>query len=673
MLAYGDALLAHGTSMMAVAGASAGNAAGTFASWQGAGAASAAVANIGLNAQMLALAEVAMAKAQIAHAAAAVHAATVARMVTHVEATANRTHEAADEAINPWVLGALTPEIAVLNLEYFGFMWPNNAAAGVGYGAALDGFGAALMAPAPPVLSGASPAAAASAAGAIAQTAVVDGAGAAMRAAEQGATAVMAPAAAGGLLGGAPPAAPPSSAGAEQLMTAIEHAAAAPAQPMAPTRTPAMGMFAPPGAAASVTAAPAVLNSVAADAPVAQILTPRPPVTPSTPAPSGVTSFVPPAKPFSPPPPTAGRAAGLRPGMLNAAALRGPVATIPMTGTAASALATATQPLAYFPPEPPQPTPPSPPQPPLFNVGETAHTLNPPPQPTSPQQPPLPASQPAAPPSGPPPGLSTGTGGSDGSGGPGTQMLGSVPGQAPQAPPVPMPLDPRPPVPPPQPGDPPLRSPSPPSWAHPPVPQSVQEAQNELKNLERLIQQHNSHPPNPFNSVAVESYNSEAAYYNAWAAQLHGKLDSWNTQYTPASPAKTANTPSWTQPAPQQPTHQGPPKATETTPRLVDEVPLQTDLGQIERKYKHAADFGVTEPRGRTGFDNFYKALKQVVDDPATMHIQGTFRGQPAILNYNSNSGLCVIQTPDGRFISGWELDPEQVENVVNRGILGGD
>jgi guanyl-specific ribonuclease Sa len=105
------------------------------------------------------------------------------------------------------------------------------------------------------------------------------------------------------------------------------------------------------------------------------------------------------------------------------------------------------------------------------------------------------------------------------------------------------------------------------------VPQSVQAAQNELKDLERLIQQHNSHPPDPSNWGAVESYNSEADYYNAWAAQLYGKLDSWNTQYTPASPAKTANTPSWTQPAPQQPVHQGPqvPQKTQDVLKQIDE------------------------------------------------------------------------------------------------------
>src|SRR5207249_849602 len=107
MLAYGDVLLGHFASTTAVAAVSAGNAAGTFGSWQGLGAASAVVANVGLNTQALALADVAMAKAEIAHQAAAAHTATVAKMVPHVQATANRTHEATDEAINPWVLGAL--------------------------------------------------------------------------------------------------------------------------------------------------------------------------------------------------------------------------------------------------------------------------------------------------------------------------------------------------------------------------------------------------------------------------------------------------------------------------------------------------------------------------------------------------------------------------------------
>jgi hypothetical protein len=92
MLAYGDVLLGHFASTTAVAAVSQGNAVGTFASWQGSGAASAAVANVGLNTQALALADVAMAKAEIAHQAAAAHTATVAKMVPHVQATANPNH-----------------------------------------------------------------------------------------------------------------------------------------------------------------------------------------------------------------------------------------------------------------------------------------------------------------------------------------------------------------------------------------------------------------------------------------------------------------------------------------------------------------------------------------------------------------------------------------------------
>jgi hypothetical protein len=99
---------------------------------------------------------------------------------------------------------------------------------------------------------------------------------------------------------------------------------------------------------------------------------------------------------------------------------------------------------------------------------------------------------------------------------------------------------------------------------------------------------------------------------------------------------------------------------------------LTTSRAQIESKYKHAADFGVTEPRGKAGFEAFENAVKQHVDDPATMHINGTYRGEPAILNYNSNNGLVVVQSPTGEFISGWRVSPAQATNILNQGKLGG-
>ncbi len=564
MLAYGEALTAHSAAMTSVVGVSAATASATSAAFVGSAGTASTAAVVAHNTEHVAFAEETLVRAQIAHLAAAAHSATVARMVPSPPALANRLEEATDEQINPWVWGALTPRIVDLNTEYFGFMWPNNAGAGVSYGAALDGLGAALMMPSLPSVAGGSVAAGVVAAASLAEGAALSGMQAVVQVAGTGVSAVASPAAAlpaaamSAVSSMSSTSPVTSSAPAAQPMAAVQQAPSVPSQSFASAQAPAMSMFAPPPNAA--VSPPSVPNPAAAEAPAAQMLTPRP-VPPMPSAAPGVTSFVPPAEPFAPPSPTAGRASGLAPGMLNAAALRGPVAAMPLTTTAAtSGLATATQPLAYVPPDVPRPIPSTPPQqPPLSNNGDIAHMLNPPPQPQ--QSPPLhnPPQQPA-PGNGPPPGPSTGSGGPEGSGGPGTQTPGSGLGGAPLAPPPAAPLDTRPPPipPPPSPGEPPLRPPSPPSWASPPVPKSVQAAQDQLKDLERLIQQHNSNPPDPSNWGAMADYNAEASYYNAWAAQLEGQLGSSSTQYTPSTPAQTAQTPSWTQPAPQQPVHQGP-------------------------------------------------------------------------------------------------------------------
>lgn len=100
-------------------------------------------------------------------------------------------------------------------------------------------------------------------------------------------------------------------------------------------------------------------------------------------------------------------------------------------------------------------------------------------------------------------------------------------------------------------------------------------------------------------------------------------------------------------------------------------TPITTTRSQIEKKFdKHASDFGVDEPRGRPGFDAFEDAIQQHVNDPSTLHITGTYRGDPAIINYNPTTGLAVIQKPTGEFVSGWKLDPRQVANVLQRGSL---
>jgi hypothetical protein len=99
---------------------------------------------------------------------------------------------------------------------------------------------------------------------------------------------------------------------------------------------------------------------------------------------------------------------------------------------------------------------------------------------------------------------------------------------------------------------------------------------------------------------------------------------------------------------------------------------LSASRSQLEAKFYHAPDFGVTESRGAAGFDAYGKAVNSFINDSSTVRTLGTYRGDPAILNYNPDSGLVVVQAPSGEFISGWQASEQQLWNVMNRGSLGG-
>ncbi|MGC2655722.1 MAG: PPE domain-containing protein, partial [Mycobacterium sp.] len=119
--AYGEAFARLAAVLESVAASSTVNAAGTYVSgvWQGAGAGAAAVAHAGVNAETMALAALAAAKAPIVASAAAAHPAAVSAMYPAEACVANRVTEAAHQAANPSVLGAFTPAIAALDLQYF--------------------------------------------------------------------------------------------------------------------------------------------------------------------------------------------------------------------------------------------------------------------------------------------------------------------------------------------------------------------------------------------------------------------------------------------------------------------------------------------------------------------------------------------------------------------------
>ncbi|BBY03402.1 PPE family protein [Mycobacterium seoulense] len=171
----------HGSSI-----ASAINTVATSASWVGTGSLASAANATALNTSLHGLAGWVDVKPAVVSTAVSAYHMAYGSMRPAPECIENRTECATDYGINPLVLGALTPRITSLELEYFGSMWPNNSAVGASYGAILTALTQSLTIPPPLATMGASPAAPAEAASAVGESAAQVGAGDGMRSAFQG-------------------------------------------------------------------------------------------------------------------------------------------------------------------------------------------------------------------------------------------------------------------------------------------------------------------------------------------------------------------------------------------------------------------------------------------------------------------------------------------------------
>ena len=99
---------------------------------------------------------------------------------------------------------------------------------------------------------------------------------------------------------------------------------------------------------------------------------------------------------------------------------------------------------------------------------------------------------------------------------------------------------------------------------------------------------------------------------------------------------------------------------------------LKLTRAQIESHYYHSDALGVTLPRGKEGFIAMGQAAEAFVRSPETTHVLGTYRAQPAVLNFNLATGQVLVQRPDGTFWSVWKLRPTQLWWVLKKGSLGG-
>ena len=94
---------------------------------------------------------------------------------------------------------------------------------------------------------------------------------------------------------------------------------------------------------------------------------------------------------------------------------------------------------------------------------------------------------------------------------------------------------------------------------------------------------------------------------------------------------------------------------------------------QLESKWKHAADFGITTPkRNPTTLADFQAAIESHLADVATIQ-NGTYLYVPGSkVFYNPITNLIVILDRDDAFVSGWRLSPgsPQWNKLIVDGVL---
>jgi hypothetical protein len=102
---------------------------------------------------------------------------------------------------------------------------------------------------------------------------------------------------------------------------------------------------------------------------------------------------------------------------------------------------------------------------------------------------------------------------------------------------------------------------------------------------------------------------------------------------------------------------------------LVHNSCINIDLGQLQAKFKHAVDFGITGNWNTANATKFLQAIQDHVHGPNIQAITGTYRGVQSVIHYfDATTGLDVMTDLSGNFISGWRLSADQIKYLLTNG-----
>ncbi|WP_252092528.1 colicin D domain-containing protein, partial [Pseudomonas sp. MWU13-3659] len=94
---------------------------------------------------------------------------------------------------------------------------------------------------------------------------------------------------------------------------------------------------------------------------------------------------------------------------------------------------------------------------------------------------------------------------------------------------------------------------------------------------------------------------------------------------------------------------------------------------QLDKKFKHASDFGVvTTKKNAETIAQYEAAIKSHMDSTSTVQ-QGTYgfvKGSKVFFNSSTNNA--VVLDASGNFVTGFKLSPgtQQFDNFIKNGVL---
>jgi hypothetical protein len=120
----------------------------------------------------------------------------------------------------------------------------------------------------------------------------------------------------------------------------------------------------------------------------------------------------------------------------------------------------------------------------------------------------------------------------------------------------------------------------------------------------------------------------------------------------------------------ESPNNQNIPEKTNIS-QYIPEFGCTIENKQIQKKFKHAPDFGVLGNYTPENAPLFKDKIIQHMKNPSTKILEGTFKTTEVTHYLDPKTGLnAMFNNETNKFISGWKLTDKQFKNIQDRGAL---